>query len=256
MLTIQAFSKSTGIPKSTLRYYEEVGLLIPKRQAENGYRLYDQSQIEPATLIASLRLANVPIKEIQSYLSADDQEKLKLRKKWINQLNRQKELIDIQLKYLENYRASEEIYLFEKDRERILWFTAEEKQGNFKQQFLKGQNILDKHNIQGNNNWYLKYISGRKTVRALIGFSISEKADISGIEQFETEEILNESLCVALSFKGEFSKIEKAYMRLARYINDNHYTPAGSVMEMYRGKNLNEVTVFIPVIKLGGSADV
>ncbi|WP_050946917.1 MerR family transcriptional regulator [Parageobacillus thermoglucosidasius] len=71
-MTIQTFSKRTGISKSALRYYESENLLHPIR-SKNGYRLYSKDQIATVKLISSLRLAGVPIKDIRMYLKENDQ---------------------------------------------------------------------------------------------------------------------------------------------------------------------------------------
>jgi DNA-binding transcriptional MerR regulator len=44
-MTIQTFSNRTGLPSSTLRYYEKEGLIKPDIRGENGYRLYREEQI-------------------------------------------------------------------------------------------------------------------------------------------------------------------------------------------------------------------
>ena len=48
-LTIGQLAKRVGVRTSTLRYYEDEGLLAPVRRSEAGYRLYDE-QAEPCTL--------------------------------------------------------------------------------------------------------------------------------------------------------------------------------------------------------------
>jgi len=47
MYRIGAFSMLTQIPIKTLRYYEEVGVLIPARvERATGYRYYEATQVE------------------------------------------------------------------------------------------------------------------------------------------------------------------------------------------------------------------
>ena len=38
-----------GISSRTLRYYDEIGLLKPKRDAESNYRYYDESDVDTPT---------------------------------------------------------------------------------------------------------------------------------------------------------------------------------------------------------------
>ena len=68
LMNIQDFSERTGISKSTLRYYEQKNLLIPSERSANGYRVYSNDQIATVKFISSLRLADIPIKDIKVYL--------------------------------------------------------------------------------------------------------------------------------------------------------------------------------------------
>jgi DNA-binding transcriptional MerR regulator len=78
-MTIQTFSKRTGISKSALRYYESENLL-------HGYRLYSEDQIATIKLISSLRLAGVSIKDIQMYLKENEVVRQQMIRNWIKKL--------------------------------------------------------------------------------------------------------------------------------------------------------------------------
>ncbi|HAM80877.1 MerR family transcriptional regulator [Ornithinibacillus bavariensis] len=249
-MNIQVFSEKTGIPKSTLRFYEEKALLVPIRNKENGYRFYTDAQVELAKLIASLRLINVPLKEVQQYVASAESERQNMRRKWMETIRRQLDLLNLQLKFLDS-NPNEEIFLMEKETERILWFSAEERQGRFAKFFQLGREELEKHGVKINHS-YLKHVSGRENVRAMIGFGIANHLDVSKISFFEVEEQLSKSLCVATYFRGNFTAIEDAYQSLIKYIVLYNYAPAGPIMEMYQGEQLDAVTIFMPVMKLGG----
>ena len=57
--------KLVGIPKKTIRFYEEQGLLHPKREQENGYRSYGPAEVEILRKIRLLRQLSIPIEEIR-----------------------------------------------------------------------------------------------------------------------------------------------------------------------------------------------
>ena len=44
-LSINQVEKMTGVSKRNIRFYEKEGLLLPKRNEENGYRIYDENDI-------------------------------------------------------------------------------------------------------------------------------------------------------------------------------------------------------------------
>lgn len=58
-----------GITKKNIRFYEEQGLLSPRRNAENGYRDYGEEEVETLRRIKLLRKLGVPIEEIRQMLS-------------------------------------------------------------------------------------------------------------------------------------------------------------------------------------------
>ena len=58
-----------GISKKNIRFYEEQGLLNPRRNAENGYRDYGEEELRRLEQIKLLRKLGVPIEEIRRVVS-------------------------------------------------------------------------------------------------------------------------------------------------------------------------------------------
>lgn len=54
-----------GVTKKNIRFYEEQGLLSPKRNSENGYRDYGEEEIAELRRIKLMRKLGVPIGEIR-----------------------------------------------------------------------------------------------------------------------------------------------------------------------------------------------
>lgn len=54
----------TGISRRNLRFYEQEGLISPKRNPINDYREYSQKDIESLKLIRALRMLDVPLEDI------------------------------------------------------------------------------------------------------------------------------------------------------------------------------------------------
>jgi DNA-binding transcriptional MerR regulator/effector-binding domain-containing protein len=79
MFSIGEFSTISGITVRTLRFYHELGLLVPAQvdQATN-YRTYDERNLETAKVIAALRGMEFPLEQIREILSEcrDDQDAL------------------------------------------------------------------------------------------------------------------------------------------------------------------------------------
>lgn len=64
-MKIKEVEERTGINANTIRYYEEVALVIPKRNEDNDYREYDQKDIDKLLEIKFLRKLQMPIKTIK-----------------------------------------------------------------------------------------------------------------------------------------------------------------------------------------------
>ncbi len=55
LFTIEQVAARTGLTKRTLRYYEEVGLLLPADRTEANYRRYSEEDIQHLERIKNLR---------------------------------------------------------------------------------------------------------------------------------------------------------------------------------------------------------
>ena len=71
LVSIGHFAKTTGLSRSTLRFYDEVGLLRPALvDPETGYRYYKRGQTVQAEQIRLLRALEVPLNDIQRVFDA------------------------------------------------------------------------------------------------------------------------------------------------------------------------------------------
>ena len=67
-MKINEVEAAVGVTKKNIRFYEEEGLLRPRRDAGNGYRDYSQEDIERLRRIKLLRKLDVPLAEIRDML--------------------------------------------------------------------------------------------------------------------------------------------------------------------------------------------
>jgi len=65
-MTIGELSKKTGIPESTIRYYEKKGLIKVARNSA-GRRVFDESNVEWIVFIKKLKDMGMLLKNIQKY---------------------------------------------------------------------------------------------------------------------------------------------------------------------------------------------
>lgn len=66
------FAARSKIPKKTLLYYDEIGLLKPGKVDSNRYRYYHFSQLTTASKIKALQAIGMSLKEIKEAIGLDD----------------------------------------------------------------------------------------------------------------------------------------------------------------------------------------
>ena len=71
-MQINTFAKKTSLAAKTIRYYEEIGLLPLPKRLENGYRFYDEKDIERAKLVAGARRLDLSLDDIREILDLRD----------------------------------------------------------------------------------------------------------------------------------------------------------------------------------------
>lgn len=70
-MKINEVEQQVGISKKNIRFYEQQGLLHPKRNSENGYREYDEADVLRLKKIKLLRKLSLPIDEIRRIQSGE-----------------------------------------------------------------------------------------------------------------------------------------------------------------------------------------
>lgn len=78
-LTTGQLAKSTGITVRTLRYYDQIGLLIPQDYGTGSTRLYTKDDIIRLQRIQVLKYLGLSLQEIQDILNTDTQSKGEIR---------------------------------------------------------------------------------------------------------------------------------------------------------------------------------
>ena len=77
ILSIQEFSRISGVESSTLRYWDEIGIFTPlKRHPENNYRYYSAAQLLALNFVTVLSDLEIPLKTIAELRKERDPEKL------------------------------------------------------------------------------------------------------------------------------------------------------------------------------------
>lgn len=70
-MKINEVEQQAGITKRNIRFYEQQGLLSPRRNLENGYRDYTEAEVNELKKIKLLRKLSLPIEEIRKIQKGD-----------------------------------------------------------------------------------------------------------------------------------------------------------------------------------------
>jgi DNA-binding transcriptional MerR regulator/effector-binding domain-containing protein len=98
MYRIGEFSRISGLPVKTLRFYHEKGVLVPAAvDPASGYRLYGAAEVEKARVIRELRRLEFSLEDVAEILSGHEDESDVLE-----YLERQKERIREKLRRQED----------------------------------------------------------------------------------------------------------------------------------------------------------
>jgi DNA-binding transcriptional MerR regulator len=120
MLTIKQISQLAHVTPRTLRYYDQIGLLLPDEVGDNGYRYYSDVSLLKLQQILFYRELDIPlerIKEIMGRENYDLQEALEdhknqLRKR-IDRLQKLISTVDQTLKYIKGEEEMNKKVLFD-----------------------------------------------------------------------------------------------------------------------------------------------
>lgn len=64
-MTIQEFSKQTGLSKDTIRYYEKLGILPKPARTSGGYRQYKSEMVEDVLLLRRAKDLGMSLHEMK-----------------------------------------------------------------------------------------------------------------------------------------------------------------------------------------------
>jgi DNA-binding transcriptional MerR regulator len=72
MHQIGGVASRVGLSLRTVRYYEEVGLVVPSGRTEGGFRLYTDDDIQRLALVKQLKPLDFSLDELRSLLEVRD----------------------------------------------------------------------------------------------------------------------------------------------------------------------------------------
>lgn len=236
---IKEISRLYGLCTDTLRYYEEQGLLSPKR-GPNNYRMFSIQDIGNLNIIRSLRALDIPIERIRDYIHTrnieetltllDEEENLILQR--IKQLKAQFEDISVRKReLLKDNKIEDKAFSISLQPARPCFQLVED--------------IIIERNI----DFVLKKLEHRYEenihVIGIKGFGAQMSGTwrngdfnhfqsvffISDWDNHNSE--IQEGEYASMYFKGEYERIEEIFPQFAAGIQIQGYQICGDLMEFY-----------------------
>ncbi len=120
--TVQKLGRMAGISTRTLRYYHEIGLLVPARINSAGYRIYGQAQVDRLQQILFYRELGLGLEEIRKIVGDPAFDGLEALREHRQRLQDKRKQIDLLIANVEQTIASKEGGIEMGDQEKFLGF--------------------------------------------------------------------------------------------------------------------------------------
>ncbi len=93
--TIKKLGQLAGVSTRTLRYYDEIGILLPARINSSGYRIYGQTEVDRLQDILFYRELGVCLDDIKNILDAPAYNRLAALQKHQGKLDEKRKQLDV-----------------------------------------------------------------------------------------------------------------------------------------------------------------
>lgn len=233
-----------NIGQDSMRYYEKMGLITPRRR-NNGYRVYTLDEVWKLNIIKDLRKLNFSVKQIKEYLEDRSIQTTKeliekesnLIKEEIQVLLEIEKRLERKLKFL---NCVEELYVHEKieikkieDRKIIL----------IQENISKDEEVdLALRKLQSKNDEKI-FLFGNKNMGAMISKEGIKKG-IYNLYKYvfflldkseqKYDRILPAGDYATLTYQGKYKKSQIFIGKMLEYIENEGYVLNGKPIEIYR----------------------
>lgn len=246
MFSIGEFSRISGLPVRTLRFYHEKMLLVPAAvDVETGYRSYDERNLDMARVIVALRAMQFSLEEIADMLSgaADDADILEY-------LERQKESLTHQMRrYRDVVRQIDTIIQHERalrEEESMHTNSFEIEERVVEPVLVAGVRMRGRYQDIGQGFAKLgkrigRHVAGKPLCLYFDGEYREEDAEFEPCmpirKKVEAEGVLTHELpgrqCVTLMHLGPYEELHRSYARVMRYVKERGYEIELPTREVY-----------------------
>lgn len=249
MLSIGEFSKICKVSAKTLRYYAEIGLILPSEiNPENGYRYYAIEQLETMLLIIRLKSYHFSLEEIKQIIESGElyEEKLyaaltQKREDIKRQLHEQEKSLhqlECDIANLKNgksvmsYLDDIDVELVEVPMMCLLYVRKMVQADHFSDEYsacfgkLLGR-IRKDHLTMANPPMVLFHSNEFSPFGLDTEFAVPIGEYVTGTRDFKA------GLCLKTVVKGSYSILSSVYAKQTKWAEQNGYECTGALFEVY-----------------------
>lgn len=240
---IGEISKLYNIGTDSLRYYEEIGILKPRRD-ENGYRMYSVSDIRTLNVLRELRSIGFSMKDIKEHLADYNLEKtVELFRKAIEEIEHRREELDAMKRQLSTRIHEIYYYISEKNiHENInIRRLPERKILTLSENMVRDADIdfvLKKLQTESED---LLYLIGNGEVGAMIernylitgGYGRFNSAFYIVEEDEEFDSLLPAGDYLCMTVKGGYENMKGEWEKMLEYARTHDLQTEGDGIELY-----------------------
>ncbi|MBQ8999695.1 MAG: MerR family transcriptional regulator [Clostridium sp.] len=249
MLSIGEFSKVCKVSTKTLRYYAEIGLILPNEiNKENGYRYYSIEQLETMLFIKKLKSYDFSLDEIKIILKSEELKEEKLYSylikkqreihKQMKELNNTLEQINNDISNLKqgksimSYMEDLDVKFVEVPSMNIIYIRKMVQEYEFVEEysncFGKIINKIKDNKLTITAPPMVLFHSSEYSPFGLdTEFAIPVKEYVTGSREF------NPGLCLKTVVKGPYSDLSSVYARQLEYAEKEGYEAKDALFEVY-----------------------
>ncbi|MFA9422713.1 MAG: MerR family transcriptional regulator [Sedimentibacter sp.] len=242
---INEISNLYNIGKDSLRYYEEIGMLKPERDTNNGYRLYSIQDICKLNIIKDLRNLNMPMEVIKDYLENKTventldilEEEISIIDKKMEQLKVQKNTILSRMKSLKEDAAEdnvEKITEVEIEERKVIMLNdtfSRDEEADFLIKKLHRKHE-DKLYLLGNN--YVGVTMCLSKINQQVYNEYTSVFFILESDDKNFDKVIPKGKYLTLSYRGSYEKTNIFIPLMLEYAKANNFRILSDPVELYK----------------------
>lgn len=239
--TIKEAMEIYGLTVDTLYYYEEKGLIAPKRNPANGYRLFRAEDFYRLNIITELRDMGFDLEQIRDYFENHTLAAT------LQLLNRELASIDRDLERLRNAKddvmgsmqrfanaisaAETELIAIQHVPARSCLLVSEDLIYYTDIPYLFAKRTREQHESMGTMHSTPCYVVNQNIIQENGCFAPHAILLYSETKRFDDGYELASGLYASCTFKGALDRAPHIYARILKYLAEQGYEPCGSPIE-------------------------